>query len=103
MGRLTALVNVALCLGLLGTAMPALGAGDYIVVLKDGVSPVSVAGGTGKLKMAGGVAGAMKESVQRAFSYLQAKKVELGVGRDLDMSDLHVEVIDLLGNRVEGE
>jgi len=64
---------------------------------------VSVAGGTGKLKMAGGVAGAMKESVQRAFSYLQAKKVELGVGRDLDTSDLHVEVIDLLGNRVEGE
>jgi predicted ATP-dependent Lon-type protease len=35
--------------------------------------------GTGKLKLAGGVAGAMKESVQRAFSYLQAKKTELGI------------------------
>jgi ATP-dependent Lon protease len=64
---------------------------------------VSVASGTGKLKMAGGLAGAMKESVQRAFSYVQAKKSDLGIARDLDTSDLHVEVIDLLANRVEAE
>jgi ATP-dependent Lon protease len=64
---------------------------------------VSVSSGTGKLKMAGGVAGAMKESVQRAFSFVQAKKGELGIARDLDTSDLHVEVIDLLGNRIEAE
>ncbi|WP_437305645.1 protease Lon-related BREX system protein BrxL [Sorangium sp. So ce388] len=64
---------------------------------------VSVSGGTGKLKMAGGVAGAMKESVQRAFSYVQAKKSDLGLARELDTSDFHVEVIDLLGNRVEAE
>ncbi|MDC3956921.1 protease Lon-related BREX system protein BrxL [Polyangium jinanense] len=64
---------------------------------------VSVSTGTGKLKLAGGVAGAMKESVQRAFSYLQAKKSDLGVARDLDTSDLHVEVIDLLANRVDAE
>jgi ATP-dependent Lon protease len=64
---------------------------------------ISVSGGSGKLKMAGGVAGAMKESVQRAFSYLQAKKNDLGVAHDLDASDLHVEVIDLLANRVEAE
>ena len=65
--------------------------------------PRSVSGGTGKLKLAGGVAGLMKESVQRAFAYLQTKKGELGVGRELDTSDLHVEVIDLLANRVEAE
>lgn len=64
---------------------------------------VSVASGTGKLRMAGGVAGAMKESIHRAFSYMQAKKVEFSLGRDLDTSDLHVEVLDLLGNRVEAE
>jgi ATP-dependent Lon protease len=64
---------------------------------------VSVATGSGKLRMAGGVAGAMKESVQRAFSYLQSKKTELLIARDLDMSDFHVEVIDLLANRVEAE
>jgi ATP-dependent Lon protease len=62
---------------------------------------VSVSGGTGKLKMAGGVRGPMKESVQRAFAYMQSTKTDLGIGRDLDISDLHVEVIDLLANRVE--
>jgi ATP-dependent Lon protease len=64
---------------------------------------VSVSSGSGKLKMAGGISGAMKESVQRAFSYVQAKKAELGVARDIETSDMHVEVIDLLGNRVEAE
>jgi ATP-dependent Lon protease len=64
---------------------------------------VSQSDGSGKLKTAGGVAGAMKESVQRAFSYLQAKKGELGLSHELDTSDLHIEVIDLLGNRVEAE
>jgi ATP-dependent Lon protease len=64
---------------------------------------VSVSSGAGKLKLAGGVTGAIKESVQRALSFLQAKKAELGVARDFDVSDLHVEVLDLLGNRVEAE
>jgi ATP-dependent Lon protease len=45
----------------------------------------------------------MKESIGRAFSYLQGKKSDFGVARDLDTSDLHVEVIDLLGNHVEAE
>src|SRR6185437_3027398 len=57
---------------------------------------VSVSSGTGKLKMAGGVSGSMKESVQRAFSYIQAKKGELSIARDLETSDLH-------GNRIEAE
>lgn len=64
---------------------------------------VSMSSGTGKLKLAGGIGGAMKESVSRAFSFLQSKKTDLGIARDLDASDLHVEVIDLLGNRVEAE
>lgn len=64
---------------------------------------VSISSGTGKLKTAGGVSGATKESIQRAFAYLQSKKSELAVGRDLDSSDFHVEVIDLLNNRVEAE
>ena len=64
---------------------------------------VSVSHGTGKLKPAGGVAGAMKESIQRAFSYLLANKNTFGVAREVDTSDFHVEVIDLLGNKVEAE
>jgi ATP-dependent Lon protease len=64
---------------------------------------VSVAVGNGKLKLAGGVSGATKESVNRAFSYMLAKKGDLLIAKELDSSDLHVEVIDLLNNRVEGE
>jgi ATP-dependent Lon protease len=64
---------------------------------------VSLSAGLGKLKAAGGISGAMKESVQRAFSYVQAKKSELGIAREHDTSDVHVEVIDLIGNRVEAE
>ncbi|WP_038976330.1 protease Lon-related BREX system protein BrxL [Bradyrhizobium japonicum] len=64
---------------------------------------VSVSSGTGKLKTAGGVNGITKESINRAFSYMLAKKGELSIARELDVSDLHVEVIDLMNNRVEGE
>jgi len=64
---------------------------------------VSLSVGTGKLKPAGGLSGTMRESVQRAFSYLLAQKAAFGVAREVDTSDFHVEVIDLLGNRVEAE
>lgn len=64
---------------------------------------VSVAVGNGKLKLAGGVAGATKESINRAFSYMLSKKGDLSIAKEMDASDLHVEVIDLLNNRVEGE
>jgi len=64
---------------------------------------VTPAGGSGKLKLAGGVKGAMKESIQRAFSFLQANKNAFSIGREMDTMDLHVEAIDLLGNKVEAE
>jgi len=64
---------------------------------------VTPAGGSGKLKLAGGVKGAMKESIQRAFSFLQANKNAFGIGREIDTMDFHVEAIDLLGNKVEAE
>ena len=64
---------------------------------------VSIAPGTGKFKPAGGLSGAMKESATRAFAYLNAKKMELGLSYDVDTSDFHVQVIDLLGNHVEVE
>jgi ATP-dependent Lon protease len=64
---------------------------------------VSVSSGSGKLRTAGGVSGVTKESIGRAFSYMLAKKEELSIARELDVSDLHVEVIDLMNNRVEGE
>jgi ATP-dependent Lon protease len=64
---------------------------------------VSVSSGSGKLRTAGGVSGITKESIGRAFSYMQAKKGELSIAHELDVSDLHVQVIDLMNNHVEGE
>jgi ATP-dependent Lon protease len=64
---------------------------------------VTLSSGTGKLKLAGGVSGAMKESIGRAFSYMQANKTQFSVGREVDTSDFHVEAIDLLGNHVAAE
>ena len=64
---------------------------------------VGVSAGTGKLKMAGGIDGTMKESIKRAFAYIQGRKVDLGIGKIFDTSDFHVEGIDLLGNRISCE
>jgi ATP-dependent Lon protease len=64
---------------------------------------VSVSSGSGKLRAAGGVSGSTKEAISRAYSYMESKKTELGIARDLDTSDMHVEVIDLLGNKVEAD
>jgi ATP-dependent Lon protease len=64
---------------------------------------VGCAGGTGKLRLAGGVDSIMKESIQRAFGYLHANKVRLGIGHDFDTTDFHVEAIDLLQNRASCE
>jgi ATP-dependent Lon protease len=64
---------------------------------------VSTSVGNARLRLAGGVSGSMKESVNRAFSYLMTKKGEFGLGREVDGADFHVEVIDLIGNRVDAE
>ena len=66
--------------------------------LEVGCSP-----GTGKLKIAGGVEGLMRESINRAFAYLMGQKVKMGVGQQVDTTDFHVEAIDLLSNHVPCE
>ena len=66
--------------------------------LEIGASP-----GTGKLKIAGGVEGPMKESIQRAFGYLQGFKGAMGIAQPFDTTDFHVEAIDLLTNRTPCE
>jgi ATP-dependent Lon protease len=64
---------------------------------------VSTAVGAGKLRLAGGVAGAMKESVTRAFGYLAATRAEMGLAKEASSVDFHVEVVDLAGNRADAE
>jgi ATP-dependent Lon protease len=66
--------------------------------LEVGCSP-----GTGKLKIAGGVEGQMRESINRAFAYLMGQKVKMGVAQQVDTTDFHVEAIDLLNNHVPCE
>src|SRR3954468_14914358 len=66
--------------------------------LEVGCSP-----GTGKLKIAGGIEGPMKESLQRAFAFMQGQKVKMGIGHQFDTTDFHVEAIDLLSNHVPSE
>jgi len=64
---------------------------------------VGCAPGTGKLRIAGGVEGEMKEAIQRAFAYIQGHKVAMGIAQAVDTTDFHVEAIDLLSNRVSCE
>ncbi|OHB82400.1 MAG: TIGR02688 family protein, partial [Planctomycetes bacterium RBG_16_64_12] len=66
--------------------------------LEVGCSP-----GTGKLKIAGGVDGSMKESIQRAYAYLMGQKGKMGIAQQVDTTDFHVEAIDLLSNHVPCE
>lgn len=63
--------------------------------LEVGYSP-----GTGKLKMSGGLDSAMKDSIQRAFAYIQGHKVEMGFAQNFVTTDFHVEAIDLLSNHI---
>ena len=66
--------------------------------LEVGCSP-----GTGKLKVAGGIDGAMRESIQRAFAYLAAQKVKIGISQQVNTTNFHIEGIDLLSNHVPCE
>ena len=66
--------------------------------LEIGCSP-----GTGKLKIAGGIEGTMRESINRAFAYLQSQKGKMGIAQTVDTTDFHIEAIDLLANRVSCE
>ncbi len=59
--------------------------------------------GTGKLRIAGGMDSSMKESMQRAFAYLQGQKGSMGIAHLFDTTDFHVEAIDLLTNRIPCE
>jgi ATP-dependent Lon protease len=63
--------------------------------LEVGCSP-----GTGKLKVAGGIEGPMKESIQRAFAYIHGHKANMGIAQMIDTTDFHVEAIDLLANHI---
>jgi len=62
---------------------------------------VGISAGTGKLHQSGGMQKLMKESLNRAFIYLKSHKVEFGIGREVDITDFHVECVNLLGSNID--
>ncbi len=62
---------------------------------------VTSASGTGKLRTPTGLEKGLKESLNRAFSYLQSIKERQGFAQTLAQKDLYAEAVDLSGSRVE--
>jgi ATP-dependent Lon protease len=57
-----------------------------------------IAGGSSKLRIAGAVDSATRASLTTAFDYLRARRRELGIDRELDAFDYHVQAVDLSGS-----
>ena len=62
---------------------------------------VTVTAGTGKVRTPTGLEKDLKESLNRAFSYLQGVRDRLGLTAVLAQKDLYAEAIDLSGSRIE--
>lgn len=62
---------------------------------------VTVTPGTGRLRLPAALEKGLKESLNRAFSYLQMVKDKLGLGPVLAQKDLVAEAVDLSGGHVE--
>ena len=59
--------------------------------------------GSGKLRFSGSLDAAMRESITRAFAYIQGHKTQMGIAQAFDTTDFHIETIDLLANHVSCE
>jgi len=62
---------------------------------------VTLTAGSGKLKTPTGLEKSLKESLNRAFSYLQSVKDKLGLTQVLAQKDIYVEAVDLSGGHIE--
>lgn len=62
---------------------------------------VALTPGVGKLRLPGGLESALKESLQRAFTYLQSVQDKLGLRPLLAQYDVQVEAVDLGGSRLD--
>lgn len=62
---------------------------------------VTLTAGTGKMRIPTGLEKSLKESLNRAFSYLQNIKDQLGLTPMLAQKDIYAEAVDLSGGRIE--
>lgn len=60
---------------------------------------VSHSSGSGKLRISGSSARITKESINMAFDYMRANRDQLGITRDFEAYDYHVQVVDLVNSR----
>ncbi len=66
---------------------------DTVAVYRVEVSRMS---GSGRLRITGNVDRAMRDSIVTAYDHLKANKTRLGIERDLDSYDFHVQTVDLI-------
>jgi ATP-dependent Lon protease len=59
--------------------------------------------GSGKLRTPGGMDSTLKQSLDRAFSYVKSHAADLGIPQSLGAQDVHVEAVDLLESRVSAD
>ena len=62
---------------------------------------VTLTAGTGKLRTPSGLEKSLKESLNRAFSYLQGVKDKLGLTQTLAQKEIYAEAVDLSGGRID--
>lgn len=74
----------------------ALTEGDTVALHRVEISRMS---GAGKLRITGNPDRAMKESILTAFDFIKANKLRLGIERDLDSYDYHVQIVDLMQSK----
>lgn len=55
--------------------------------------------GSGRLRVTGSPDRPMKESILTAFDYIKANKARLGIERDIDSYDFHVQIVDLMQSK----
>lgn len=70
--------------------------GDAVALHRIEISRMS---GAGKLRITGNPDRSMRDSIITAFDYIKANKIRLGVERDLNSYDFHVQIVDLMQSK----
>ena len=60
---------------------------------------VSRMSGSGRLRITGSPDRAMKDSIVTAFDYIKSNKMRLGIERDVDSYDFHVQIVDMMHSK----
>ena len=55
--------------------------------------------GTGKLKITGSPDKSMRDSIITAFDYLKSRHIELGIEKDIESYNFHVQIVDLMSSK----